>query len=281
MPFSDTPPLVQAEWLFARLDDPHVVILDCRWQLTNPTYGIDAYRQSHIPGARYVDLGQHLSAPPGRYGGRHPLPTPQQFQEVMESLGVDDASYVVVYDDEATAAARCWWLLQYFGHGLVSMLDGGYAAWLRHGYPVTDVEPAIQRGHFTPRPDPRMVADYQTVRHLSQCFPVFDARMPDRYHGHDEPLDAKAGHIPGAENYPYTTVLNPDGTFRPLEDLRQIFPLAQSKEPIVYCGSGVSACVNIVALRLIGADPLLYPGSWSDWIQHEDAPIAASPPSDS
>lgn len=269
--------MVEPGWLLDRLNDPHIVILDCRWQLANPSYGRQAYQRDHIPGARYVDIGQDLSAPPGRYGGRHPLPTPEQFQRVMESLGVDDSSYVVVYDEEATAAARCWWLLQYFGHGEVSLLNGGYPAWRRLGYPVTDAAPTVQPSHFTPRPDPRMVADYQTVRHLSQYFPVLDARAPERYHGHHEPMDAKAGHIPGAQNAPYTEVLNPDGTFRSPDDLRRIFPLAASKEPIVYCGSGVSACVNIVALRLIGADPLLYPGSWSDWIQHEDAPIAASP----
>lgn len=214
--------------------------------------------------------------------GRHPLPNPRKFQETMQSLGVSTTSHIVAYDDEGSAAARCWWLLNYFGHEWVHVLDGGLNAWTRCNYPIsTTIDSLNSRvaDPFVSRPDPTMVVDYATVAHLREHYPIIDARAPERYEGRSEPVDRLAGHIPGADNVPYHAVFNPTGQYRPAEELRRLLSpwLSQSSSPIVYCGSGVTACINILAMRLAGASPLLYPGSWSDWIQHVNAPISPQP----
>lgn len=275
MPFSAAPPLVSARWVRDHLSDPSLIILDCRWRLTDPGFGDQAYAEAHIPGSRRVDLDRDLSDSQGRYGGRHPLPQPAAFEESMRGLGVNSESRIVCYDDDSAGAARCWWALTFYGHQNVSVLDGGLAAWIDAGYPLTQKVNTNPRGTFVSRPDPRMVADYQTVRTLQNVLPVIDARAPERYAGTVEPIDARAGHIPGAVNYPYAALLSENGAFKDPESLRRIFsPVADvTDSPIVYCGSGVSACVVVLAMRHIGLNPLLYPGSWSDWIQHEDAPI--------
>ncbi|MCL5116918.1 MAG: sulfurtransferase [Firmicutes bacterium] len=277
MPFGPTHPLVSTAWLNEHLADDRLVLLDCRWRLLDVPYGVDAFESGHIPGARFIDLHEQLSGPPGRYGGRHPLPLPGAFQQTMEALGVDDADYVICYDDDGAGAARCWWLMQYYGHAQVAVLDGGYPAWIEQGRPVSTAPPAPRPARFTPRPDPRMIADYETVRNISGTLPIVDARLPERYRGTVEPIDVKAGHIPGAVNQPYPEMFATGLYFRTPQELEKLWEpvLARSREPIVYCGSGVTACLDILALRLAGADPLLYPGSWSDWIQHEDAPTAA------
>lgn len=274
MPFSDGPALISADWLQHRIDDPHVIVLDCRWRLTDAQYGSRVYAEGHIPGARLVDMNQDLSTTPGTYGGRHPLPSPQDFGTLMGQLGVEPESYVVCYDDDAAGAARCWWLLQFYGHDKVSVLDGGYRAWVDSGGELTIAVPTPKETRFPSRPDPRMTADYQTIATLTGHWPVIDARAKERYAGSQEPVDRIGGHIPGAVNVPYAHVLNADGTYRNPRELREIFGALSDGDPVVYCGSGVSACVDVLALRLLGVKPLLYPGSWSDWIQHADAPIA-------
>ena len=274
MPFSDVPALVSATWLKDRINDPTIVVLDCRWRLTDAQYGPRVYAEGHIPGAHLVDLNTDLSSSPAASGGRHPLPGPDAFTALMMRLGVDPESYVVCYDDDSAGAARCWWLLQFYGHNTVSVLDGGYNAWVQSGQPVTTAQPSPRAGRFMAQPDPRMTADYQTVATVTGHWPVIDARAPERYSGAQEPIDRVGGHIPSAVNVPYSRVLNPDGTYRSPAELREVFGSLADRDPMVYCGSGVTACVNALALRLLGAHPLLYPGSWSDWIQHPDAPIA-------
>ncbi len=274
MPFSDVAALISASWLQDRVDNPEVVILDCRWRLTDPQYGARVYAEGHIPGARRVDLNTDLSSPPGDFGGRHPLPGPEAFTALMTRLGVGPDSYVVCYDDDAAGAARCWWLLQFYGHDKVSVLDGGYGAWVANGGQVSTAIPNPTAGRFQSHADPRMTADYQTIATLRDEWPLIDSRARERYSGAQEPIDRVGGHIPGAVNIPYSQALNADGTYRSATELREVFRSVAEKDPMVYCGSGVSACVNVLALRLLGSEPLLYPGSWSDWIQHTDAPIA-------
>lgn len=278
MPFSSVPPLVTADWLHDHIDDPSVVVLDCRWRLTDAQYGKVAYEGGHIQNARHVDLDRDLSDPVGRYGGRHPLPSPDHFQKVMEDAGVTSESFVVCYADDAAAAARCWWLLQYYGHPKAGVLDGGIDAWQKAGYPLSCDTPEPAHGQFAASPDPRMVADYRTVESVVSRVPVIDARAPERFRGDIEPIDIKAGHIPGAVNHPYSAVLNEDGTYLASAELHRSFaPILRDHTPaIVYCGSGVTACVDILALKLAGIEALLYAGSWSDWIQHEGAPIETS-----
>ncbi len=274
MPFSEVPALISADWLKDRIKDPHVIVLDCRWRLTDGQYGSRVYATGHIPGAHLVDMNQDLSSAPGPYGGRHPLPGPQDFGALLGRLGVERESYVVCYDDDAAGAARCWWLLQFYGHDKVSVLDGGYQAWVASGGHVTTAVAPAAAAQYHSRPDPGMTADYQTVAMLAGHWPVIDARAHERYAGAQEPVDRVGGHIPGAVNVPYADVLNPDGTYRTPSELRELFGSLAGGDPLVYCGSGVSACVDVLALRLLGAKPFLYPGSWSDWIQHSNAPIA-------
>ncbi len=279
MPYSQTPALVSANWLNHHRADPSLIVVDCRWRLTDKDFGRQAFTQGHIPNSQRLDLDRQLSSPPGRYGGRHPLPEPEQFSAAMEEIGISDSSYVVCYDDDMAGAARLWWCLLYYGHAQVSVLDGGIKAWVKAGYSLEPGGAAtVAPGQFTEQPDPRMVVGYQTVRSLAPVYPVIDARNPERYSGTVEPMDRVGGHIPGALNVPYPSLLTEEGTFHDPHTLNDIFAaiLHQSSQPIVYCGSGITACVDALALRHTGAEPLLYPGSWSDWIQHEDAPIASS-----
>lgn len=276
MPYSSTYPLVTPEWLAQHLSDPDVVILDCRWRLTEASYGEEAFRSGHIPGAHFVDLHHDLSAPPDLYGGRHPLPAPDAFAARMGALGVDHSRYVVCYDDDGAGAARCWWLLQFYGQARVSVLDGGFPRWVEERHAVTRDASTPHPTEFVAVPDPRMVIDYDTLRRIKSSIHLVDARAPERYQGLTEPVDRIAGHIPGAYNQPFATVLDHGIAFKGPEAQRALWApvLDESKSVAVYCGSGVTACADILALRLTGAEPLLYPGSWSDWIQHQEAPVS-------
>lgn len=273
--------LVTTQWVQTHRTDPDVVVLDCRWKLQDPAYGAAVYRQGHIPGARRVDLDQDLSAPVERYGGRHPLPEPGYFEARMRRIGINASSTVVVYDDDAAGAARAWWCLTYFGHASTVILNGGIVQWRADGGPLeSGSEPPMNPGSFRARPDPRMVVGYATVRHLQHAWPIIDARAPERYTGAVEPIDAYGGHIPGAVNVPYSACLTENGRYRTAAEIRQLCgPIVDlaGPDPIVYCGSGVTACVLAAALHSAGANPLVYPGSWSDWISHEGAPIATGP----
>ena len=275
MSFSANNPLVTVDWLKNHAEDPRLIIMDCRWRLTDPQFGAQAYHKAHLPNAVYIDMAVDLSSPAMSYGGRHPLPKPQSFQESMERCGVNEFSHVIAYDDDGAGAARLWWLLQFYGHPHVSILDGGLNAWVAHGGALTADIAKRPRGQFDPRPDPQMVVDYETVITIKSALPVIDARAPERYAGISDPVDAILGHIPGAVNIPYAHVLRGPSQYQSETALATLFEpaLASPNEPIVYCGSGVSACVNIVALRIMGRTPFLYAGSWSDWIAHSQSPI--------
>jgi len=263
-------PLVDAAWLRAHLPEPDLRVIDFRWYLAHRN-GRDEYGRGHIPGAVFVDL-ESVTGSEG--GGRHPLPTARQFAEEMQRAGVSSNTRVVVYDDSAAAptATRLWFLLGLFGHNAQAVLDGGLQAW---GAPLETETQSVERGNFTAaEPDMSRVVDWQGVRAL-RGVPVIDARAGERYRGETEPVDPKAGHIPGARNLPYTEILAPDGRFKTPEELRRQFrSMGVTDGAVFYCGSGVNATQQLLAMELAGlTNARLYAGSWSDW-SNRDLPVA-------
>ncbi|EHC19485.1 sulfurtransferase [Fischerella thermalis] len=267
--------IVSCEWLLEHLEDPQVVIVDCRFSLAEPQLGRQQYQTSHIKGAYYLDLNQDLSSPVAEYGGRHPLPHPDELAHKLSTIGVkSQKTLVVAYDDSRLAfASRLWWLLRYLGHEPVAVLNGGFSEWQKAGYPVTDTIPQPeQKGNFTYAIQTQMVADRQMVisRKDLPGVVLVDSRESDRYLGIREPIDKIAGHIPGAVNYPWQEVTDTRGYVLPPSEQRHRWSqLEQAEEIIVYCGSGVTACVNLLSLELAGIPTgKLYAGSWSDWISY-------------
>lgn len=266
-------PLVSAEWLAAYLGD--VVVADVRWYLDGRS-GREAYTKGHIPGAVFVDVDRDLADPPEPRRGRHPLPEPEEFARTMGALGIGDADHVIAYDDSGgSSAARLWWMLDATGHR-AAVLDGGLQAWVG---PLESGETRQRPATFTPRPWPaELVAEMEDIDRLRQDPKslVVDARPPERYSGAFEPIDPRAGHIPGAWNAPWADNLDPhNGRFRDPEALRDRFAALGAGQPgevAVYCGSGVTACHDVLALRLAGIRAKLYPGSWSQWSADEERP---------
>jgi thiosulfate/3-mercaptopyruvate sulfurtransferase len=263
-------PLVSAEWLHDHLGEPDLRVIDFRWYLSGRK-GVDEYLEGHIPGAVFVEL----DAVTGEGYGRHPLPSLAEFEEAMRSAGVGEATRVVVYDDTGgSVAARLWFLLRWFGHGAQAVLDGGLPAWAG---PLEKQAVTIRRGDFVAHePDRSRILDFDAVQRLTGV-PLLDSRAGERYRGETEPIDPKAGHIPGARSAPFAGNLREDGRFKPKEVLRERFRalgVQGGDEVVVYCGSGVNACQNLLALELAGiTDARLYAGSWSDW-SNRDAPVA-------
>ena len=261
------------------MGEPELAIVDCRASLQDPAAGRAAYAEAHLPRAVFADLLEDLSGPivPGQTG-RHPLPSVAVLVEKLQGWGIGQHSQVVVYDDASGAfAARLWWLLRWLGHEAVALLDGGLAAWLAAGQPVTREVPLRSVGNFTPRPQPRLLAD---AAELLQSAPrkIFDARAPERFRGEVEPIDPVAGHIPGAQNLPFAANLR-DGRFLPPAELRAGLDAALAgtapEAAITYCGSGVTACHNVLAFAHAGLPlPRLYAGSWSEWITDRSRPVA-------
>lgn len=270
--------IVSATWLYEHLNSPDLVVVDCRFALSDPSLGRQQYAEAHIPGAYFLDLNQDLSSPVKQHGGRHPLPDPDGLAARLTAIGVKSgdpqtATLVVAYDDSRFAfAARLWWLLRYLGHDRVALLDGGWRAWTAAGYPVTCEIAHPQPGNFVPSIRSDWVVTIDTVKALSQSPDVVlvDSREGERYRGEREPIDPIAGHIPGAVNYPWQEVTTTEGYIQPLEVLHQRWAeLANAKEILVYCGSGVTACVNLLALHIAGLEGgKLYAGSWSDWCSY-------------
>jgi thiosulfate/3-mercaptopyruvate sulfurtransferase len=256
--------------------DPVPVLLDVRWRLGGPP-GIDSYRRGHLPGAVFADLDRDLAGPPGP-AGRHPLPGPAAFQAVMRAAGVSQDRPVVVYDGgDGTIAARGWWMLSYSGHRNVRVLDGGYRAWVSAGLPVTTAEPAPEPGDFTARPGHLPVLDAAGARDVARTGRLLDARAGERYRGETEPVDPVAGHIPGAVSAPTAGNVNQDGTFKDAAELAARFAALGVKPdaPVgAYCGSGVTAAHEVLALALAGLPAALYVGSWSNWVADPSRPVA-------
>ena len=273
-------PLVSPDWLLSHKDDPHLVVVDCRFALANPDQGRQQYEQGHIPGAVHFDLNRDLSSPVQSHGGRHPLPHMDEFVAKLEATGISSgngtpATRVVAYDDSRFAfASRLWWLLKYLNHDAVAVLDGGFQAWQRAGYSITKAVPQPLAGQFRPAPRADWVVTHEEVRQRKDQKGVvlIDSRAPERFRGEVEPIDPVAGSIPGAVNYFWQDVTDRSGAMRPAAELAQHWSgLEQAEEVMVYCGSGVTACVNLLSQTLAG-QPMgkLYVGGWSDWCSYEN-----------
>lgn len=270
-------PLVSAEELLPLLGT--VTLLDVRWRLGRSDHH-ELYLAGHLPGAAFVDLEQDLADPPGE-GGRHPLPDADRFEEAMRRCGVRGDRPVVVYDDTAgAAAARAWWLLRDAGHVDVRLLDGGLSAWRAAGGAVEPGEVDAVRGDFTADPGHLEVLDAAEAATLASEGVLVDARAPERFRGEDEPVDPVAGHVPGAVNVPTAANLatGADGVarFRPADELRVLYAAVGAdvdRHVGVYCGSGVTAAHDVLALELAGVRAALYAGSWSEWVRDPSRPV--------
>lgn len=271
-------PLVGVEWLYQHLSDSHLRIVDCRFSLQDPQAGRQAYAAGHIPGALFLDLEQDLSAPvrPDRRGGRHPLPAPEVLAQTLGAAGIGNEHVVVAYDEPPAGgmyAPHLWWLLRWLGHKQVAVLDGGIKAWKEAGYEVATS--AIEYAPTTYQASPRqeMVVDANIVAQRPAGTILMDSRAPERYRGEVEPIDPVAGHIPGAINRNWLDSLDAAGKFKPAEAQQKRFEGLEG-EIIAYCGSGVSATANVLALELAGKQARLYAGSWSDWVSDKSRPVA-------
>ncbi|MFW0787665.1 sulfurtransferase [Gordonia sp. CPCC 206044] len=258
----------------AMLSDRPPVVLDVRWQLGDDR-GRDHYRDGHIPGAVYVDLDTELAAPASAARGRHPLPDAAELQAAARRWGIDDGSPVVVYDDIGNlASARAWWLLRWGGLTDVRMLDGGLGAWRSAGLRLSSGDATPRSGSVTLSSDRMPVVDIDQVADTTAV--VVDARAPERYRGEVEPVDPRAGHIPGARSAPTAANLAADGTFLSPDRLRERFTelgIRDGDDVIAYCGSGVNAAHEIAALELAGIPAALFPGSWSQWSADPARPV--------
>ncbi len=254
------------------------VIVDCRFSLTDPNLGASLFADSHIPGAHFLDLNKDLSSSVTADSGRHPLPSPDTLAARLQHLGLNADQQLIAYDDQSGAfAARLWWLCRWLGHSKAAVLDGGFAAWLAAGGAIergVSGQPP-RRGNFQARIDNTLVLSAKDVEEALRHgqIELIDARGIERFSGETEPLDTVAGHIPGAINRPFIDNLHVDGHFRPKAELRERFQSTQKN--VHMCGSGVTACHNILASVHAGLEmPALYPGSWSEWIRDPARPVA-------
>ncbi|MFD8095301.1 sulfurtransferase [Streptomyces malaysiensis] len=269
--------IITASDLMSELaEDRHPLLLDVRWQLGGPP-GRPTYEAGHLPGAVYVDLDTELAGPPGK-SGRHPLPDLSAFATAMRRAGVHQDRRVVVYDGgQGWAAARAWWLLRWAGHSSVRVLDGGLPAWTAAGGTLTTDVPDVPEGDFVPRPGALPLLEADDAAALARRGVLLDARAAERYRGEVEPIDPVGGHIPGAVSAPTAENVTSDGHFLPADQLAERFAALGATgdaEVGVYCGSGVSAAHQVLALAVAGVPAALYVGSWSEWSSDADRPVA-------
>jgi len=275
--------LITAAELVEHLDDPDWVIVDSRFKLADAEQGRKDYESAHIPGAVYAHLDKDLSGPIIRgVTGRHPMPEVEKIRAVFSRFGIDSTIQVVTYDDVggALAAGRVWWLLRWLGHERVALLDGGWQTWERKGLPVRRGNETRKSRQFIPHPRNELVVSTEEVEKMRKDpqYYVLDARTTERYRGENETIDPVAGHIPGAISAPYPDNLNPDGTFRTDKDLAERYKQLVGGVPIdhvvAYCGSGVTATHDILAMMKAGlGEARLYAGSYSEWITNPQRPV--------
>ena len=273
--------IISAETLKAQLSNPDWVIVYCRFYLQEPERGYQEYLESHLPGAIYVDLDQDLSGEiiPGKTG-RHPLPDSQVFAERLSGWGIGNETQVIAYDNKGGAlASRLWWMLRWLGHEKVAVLDGAWKAWMAGDFPLERGEVTREKAVFEPQVHQEYIADISLVDEIREDdnFMLLDARSPQRYWGLEEPIDARAGHIPGAVSAPFESNLTEEGYFLSKDELKARFEnLLEGVPPsqvVVYCGSGVTSNHNLIAMVEAGYEmSKLYPGSWSEWITDPDRP---------
>lgn len=277
-------PIVSAAWLLEHATHTDLRIVDVRWSLAGRP-GRELYGVGHIPGAIFLDLDHDISAPRGSGPGRHPIPDPGRLARVLSERGIGDEHAVVAYDDAGgTVASRIWWLFEHFGHpGMAAVLDGGVSAWTDAGGILTatpPVHPAAAWRAGAPRTDDVVDAATVDAQRLHPNTLLLDVRAPERYRGEVEPIDPRAGHIPGAVNAPAAGNLGPDGRLLPsaaLADRFRAIGAADGRRVIAACGSGVNATQTILAMRLAGINAQLYEGSWSDWSSDSARPVAIGP----
>lgn len=286
--------LISPEKLNQNLDTPNWLIFDCRTNLADPAQGRRDYEQGHIPSAIYADLNEDLCGPiltrPGGFTetGRHPLPDVDTFVTTLNRWGVTNQTQVIAYDDKGggLSAARLWWMLRWVGHDAVAVLDGGWQGWVSRQYSVSNWQNLGDRKlggkPFEARVRPELVVGAKEVmeaRSGHSALSIFDSRAPERFRGETEPIDPVAGRVPGAQNAPYSDTQTSEGFFRSPQDLKSHFEKllgkAEGSHAVFYCGSGVTAAANVLALKHAGlGDAKLYAGSWSDWIADPSRPIA-------
>lgn len=272
--------VVNKEWLNEQLMNEQVKVVDCRFSLGNPDEGERLYKENHIPGAFYFDLEKQLSSPVTKHGGRHPLPDLNQFRHEIEKVGIDNTKTVIAYDSgEGQYASRFWWLLTYLGHENVYILNKGFKGWEEAGYPTTKEIPEFKLASFKVNLQEEMLASYEDVKDVvtnkKELPRLIDSREEARYLGELEPIDRIPGHIPGAINKFWGDGME-HGSFKKSEDQKKRFAEIDKNEPIiVYCGSGVTATPNYIALKIAGySNVKLYAGSYSDWVSYEENPVA-------
>jgi thiosulfate/3-mercaptopyruvate sulfurtransferase len=276
--------LISATQLASIIEQPSSVILDCRHDLMDANLGLSAYAAGHLPRAQFAHMDQHLSgselAADGSFKGRHPLPDKEQFVQCLRAWGINEDTQVIAYDAHGGMyAARLWWMLRWVGHAAVAVLDGGLPAWSKQGLALTQKSPQSAPGAIQALPSlvsqvsvEQVLANLETAAKL-----VVDARSPDRYRGENESMDPVGGHIPGAKNRFFKDNLQADGSFKSAQQLQQEWSsvLTDSSKAIMQCGSGVTACHNLLALEVAGlSGASLYPGSWSEWCARSERPVA-------
>jgi len=276
--------LIDASELARRISDPNWIVIDCRHDLANADAGRNAYASGHLPGAQFAHLDQDLSdkkaGPNGEFRGRHPLPERARFVETLRRWGVNQDSQVIAYDAQGGMfAARLWWMLRWVGFGAIAVLDGGLATWTAAGLPLSTEIDERAGGNVVEKQT--LVATVDASRLLMNLtqpeLTVVDARAPDRFRGENETLDPVGGHIPGAKNRFFKDNLQADGRFKPADQLRAEFQtlIASPEISVMQCGSGVTACHNLLALDVAGLPgAALYPGSWSEWCSDSSRPVA-------
>jgi thiosulfate/3-mercaptopyruvate sulfurtransferase len=269
----------------ASQQDVSWVVVDCRYDLLDVSWGSTQYREGHIPGAVYASLSHDLAAPPSGSNGRHPLPCVEEIEATFRRLGISNHTQVVAYDQDAGMyASRLWWMLRYLGHESAAVLDGGWAKWIREARPVQAGKEHRLAGTFTGqrRKERRAIVDQIAATLGDPSVLLVDARAPERFEGRNETIDRVAGHIPGAVNHSYRRNVTEDGVMRPIETLREQFAeTLHGRSPdqvVMYCGSGVTACQNLLAMEHAGlSGAKLYPGSWSEWSADPARPVETGP----